>query len=82
MCLKYKYAFLNSFFKYYPTYVRALGVGASNGMGRAGAIATYFIGKILLDIDDRLAVSIYACIGLLSTFVSLFLKETKGRILQ
>jgi hypothetical protein len=51
-------------------------------MARAGAITTYFLAKMLIDIDGHLAVSVYGCVALVTTFLPLILKETKGRILK
>ncbi|XP_070204759.1 synaptic vesicle 2-related protein-like isoform X2 [Littorina saxatilis] len=66
--------------EFYPTSMRAMGLGACSGMARVGAIVTPFIAQVLLKHSAYFAISIYGVMCLLATVASLLLPfETKGR---
>ena len=69
--------------KYYPTVIRAIGLGTCSAMARVGAIITPFLAQVLLKISPHLAISIYGTVALLAAAASLLLPiETKGRQLK
>ena len=69
--------------KYYPTVMRAIGLGTCSAMARVGAIITPFLAQVLLKISPHLAISIYGTVALLAAAASLLLPiETKGRQLK
>lgn len=68
--------------EYYPTAIRAIGMGAGSGMARVGAIITPFVAQVLLEASPRLAISLYAVTALGSGFLVYLLPETKGKDLK
>ncbi len=69
--------------EYYPTAMRAIGLGSCSAMARVGAIITPFIAQILLKISPNLAISIYGCVALAAAVCAISLPvETKGRMLH
>lgn len=66
--------------EFYPTSMRAMGLGVCSGMARIGAIATPFVAQVLLKESSYVAISIYGVMCLIATAASLLLPyETKGR---
>ncbi|KAL8604650.1 hypothetical protein ACOMHN_013430 [Nucella lapillus] len=66
--------------EFYPTSMRAMGLGACSGMARVGAIVTPFIAQVLLKKSAYLAISLYGVMCLVATVASLLLPyETKGK---
>lgn len=66
--------------EFYPTSMRAMGLGACSGMARIGAIITPFIAQVLLKESAFLAISLYGAMCLIATVASLLLPyETKGQ---
>ncbi|XP_076434942.1 synaptic vesicle 2-related protein-like [Babylonia areolata] len=66
--------------EFYPTSMRAMGLGACSGMARIGAIVTPFVAQVLLKDSAYLAISLYGAMCLIATVASLLLPyETKGR---
>lgn len=71
------------YLKYYPTVIRAVGLGTCSAMARVGAIITPVIAQVLLRVSPHAAVSIYGTVGFLASIFSLLLPiETKGRDLK
>nr|KAG5696862.1 hypothetical protein BaRGS_035272 [Batillaria attramentaria] len=69
--------------EFYPTSMRAMGLGACSGMARVGAILTPFVAQVLLKKSAYLAISVYGVMCLIATVASLLLPyETKGREMQ
>ena len=69
--------------EYYPTAMRAIGLGSCSAMARVGAIITPFVAQILLKISPNLAISIYGCVALAAAICAFSLPvETKGRVLH
>ena len=69
--------------EYYPTVMRAIGLGSCSAMARLGAIITPFIAQILLKMSPHLTVSIYGVVALLASIAAMSLPvETKGRQLK
>ena len=69
--------------EYYPTAMRAIGLGSCSAMARVGAIATPFIAQILLKVSPHLTLSIYGVVALLASIAAMSLPvETKGRMLH
>ncbi|XP_034026161.1 synaptic vesicle 2-related protein [Thalassophryne amazonica] len=67
----------------YPTATRAVGLGASSGMARVGALITPFVAQVMLESSVYLAFSVYCCCCLLAAVASCALPiETTGRGLQ
>ncbi|KAA0716727.1 Synaptic vesicle 2-related protein [Triplophysa tibetana] len=67
----------------YPTATRALGLGASSGMARVGALITPFVAQVMLESSVYLTLSVYCCCCLLAAIASCALPiETTGRGLQ
>ena len=68
--------------EYYPTVMRAVGLGTCSAMARIGAIITPFIAQVLLKMSPYLAISIYGTVALLASIACMLLPvETKGRAL-
>lgn len=77
--------FLNHFYqqKYYPTIMRAIGLGTCSTMARVGAIITPFVAQVLLRLSPYVAISIYGTVAFLAALASLLLPyETKGKELK
>ncbi len=70
------------YLKYYPTSIRAIGLGSCSGMSRIGAIITPFVAQVLMKTSPHTAISLYAGVALISSFLSFFLPETKGKDLK
>ena len=69
--------------EYYPTVMRAVGLGTCSAMARIGAIITPFIAQVLLRLSPYLAISIYGTVALLASIACMLLPvETKGRELK
>ena len=69
--------------EYYPTVMRAVGLGTCSAMARIGAIITPFVAQVLLRMSPYLAISIYGTVALLAAGACLLLSvETKGRELK
>lgn len=68
--------------EYYPTSIRAIGLGTASAMARVGAIITPFVATVLLKTSPHAAVSLYAGVAFLSSFLTFFLPETKGKDLN
>jgi hypothetical protein len=67
-------------FKYYPTTIRAIGLGTCSGFARIGAIITPFIAQVLLKASPYAAISLYGGVALFAAVISFLLPiETKGR---
>ncbi|PVD31696.1 hypothetical protein C0Q70_07114 [Pomacea canaliculata] len=65
---------------FYPTSMRAMGLGTCSGMARIGAIVTPFVAQVLLKVSAYVAISLYGVMCLIATVASLLLPyETKGR---
>ena len=66
--------------EYYPTVMRAIGLGTCSALARVGAIATPFVAQVLLRVSPYLAISIYGTVAMLAGVACFFLPvETKGR---
>ena len=66
--------------EYYPTAMRAIGLGSCSAMARIGAIITPFISQILLKVSPHLTLSIYGTVAFIAAMAALSLPiETKGR---
>ncbi|XP_025092946.1 synaptic vesicle 2-related protein-like isoform X3 [Pomacea canaliculata] len=66
--------------EFYPTSMRAMGLGTCSGMARIGAIVTPFVAQVLLKVSAYVAISLYGVMCLIATVASLLLPyETKGR---
>jgi hypothetical protein len=69
-------------FKYYPTKIRAIGLGTCSGFARIGAIMTPFVAQVLLKASPYAAISLYGAVALLAAVVSFLLPvETKGVVM-
>jgi hypothetical protein len=69
--------------EYYPTVIRAVGLGTCSTMARTGAIITPFVAQVMLKVSPNAAISIYGAVAFLGAIVSLVLPiETKGRVLK
>jgi len=69
--------------EYYPTVMRAIGLGTCSTMARIGAIITPFVAQVLIKTSPNASVCIYGGVALLATVASLLLPyETKGRDLK
>ena len=69
--------------QFYPTSMRAMGLGACSGMARIGAIVTPFIAQVLLKESAYVAISLYGVMCMIAAVASLLLPyETKGREMQ
>ena len=69
--------------QFYPTSMRALGLGTCSGMARVGAIATPFVAQVLLKHSAYMAISLYGGMCLVAAVASLLLPyETRGRAMQ
>ncbi|CAL1616032.1 unnamed protein product [Knipowitschia caucasica] len=67
----------------YPTATRALGLGASSGMARVGALITPFVAQVMLESSVYLALSVYCCCCLFAAIACCALPiETTGKGLQ
>uniref|UniRef100_A0A0N5C2P0 MFS domain-containing protein n=1 Tax=Strongyloides papillosus TaxID=174720 RepID=A0A0N5C2P0_STREA len=64
----------------YPTSLRSIGLGASSGMARMGAIVTPFVAQVVSTYSLYIPVTVYGLCGLLGAIAVLALPiETKGR---
>ena len=69
--------------EYYPTVMRAVGLGTCSAMARIGAILTPFVAQVLLRVSPYLAISIYGTVAFLAAIACFLLPyETKGRDLK
>ncbi|XP_076364218.1 synaptic vesicle 2-related protein-like [Tachypleus tridentatus] len=67
----------------YPTTNRALALGFHSGLGRFGAIITPFVAQVLMKVEPKMAVRIYAVISGLTALMTLALpRDTKGYELE
>ncbi|CAH8654387.1 unnamed protein product [Heterobilharzia americana] len=65
----------------YPTTVRAVAVGTFSSIARLGAMITPYVAQVMMpEVSQIGALSLYACITMLVSLISIFLPiETKGR---
>uniref|UniRef100_A0A0N5C6A6 MFS domain-containing protein n=1 Tax=Strongyloides papillosus TaxID=174720 RepID=A0A0N5C6A6_STREA len=64
----------------YPTSLRSIGLGASSGMARMGAIVTPFVAQVVSTYSLYIPVTVYGLCGLVGAIAVLALPiETKGR---
>ncbi|XP_022236041.1 synaptic vesicle 2-related protein-like [Limulus polyphemus] len=67
----------------YPTTNRALAFGFHAGFGRFGAMITPFIAQVLMKVEPKLAVGIYAVVSGLTALITLALpRDTKDQELE
>ena len=68
--------------EYYPTSIRAIGLGSCSAISRLGAMSTAFVAQLLFKMAPHVSLSIYTFFSLVAVALSLTLTiETKGRIL-
>lgn len=65
----------------FPTELRGSGIGSSSMFSRFGGILAPIIGGYLGGINLIIPIIIFTVLSFLAGFVTLFLPETKGRIL-
>ncbi|XP_076452194.1 synaptic vesicle 2-related protein-like [Babylonia areolata] len=69
--------------EFYPTNLRALGLGICSGMARVGATITPFVAQVLLKTSPLFAISAYGLTCLVAVVCSLLLPyETKGKVMK
>ena len=68
--------------EYYPTSIRAIGLGSCSAISRLGAMSTAFVAQLLFKMAPHVSLNFYAFFSLVAAALSLTLTiETKGRIL-
>ena len=69
--------------EYYPTRIRALGLGSCSSFSRIGALTSPFAAQLLFKAAPHVCLSIFAIVSLVAGIATLMLPiETKGRMIE
>ena len=68
--------------KYYPTSIRATGLGICFSFSRLGCMLTPFVAQVLIKQSPHLAITIYASLTFIIAILVFLLPETKGKGLR